>query len=139
MTPVEIGLWRQRVAAVAKRKSTRVGLDLKPLKSDEPPHWTIDTKEKAVTNLIARLSPEDRSLVRDTRFEDLIRFHLGWGMFIRGTLGLWGQNVHLLRDLSPDGPIHADDASMILMIAVRERLRAVPDAVSVAGEGGGET
>jgi hypothetical protein len=113
---------------VAKRKWIRVGFDLKPLESAEPPRWAIDTKEKAVAHMLKKLSPEDRARVRETKPEDVILFHLGWGMGVRKELGLWGQNVHLLRDLSPNGPIHADDASMILIRAVWERLRSAPEA-----------
>jgi hypothetical protein len=109
---------------MAKRKWIRVGLDLKPIEPPEPPRWSIDTREEAVRHLIQRLSPEGREVVRNTRREDLIQFHLSsWGMGIRKDLGLWGQNVHLLRNLSPDGQIHADDASMILIDAVWERLQ----------------
>jgi hypothetical protein len=62
--------------------------------------------------------------VRNTKREDLIQFHLSsWGMYIRKELGLSGQNAYLLRDLSPERPIHADDASMILIEAVWEKLR----------------
>src|SRR5579859_3615431 len=108
---------------MAKRKWIRVGPDLKPLPPPEPPRWAIDTREKAVAFLLQKLSPESREAVRNTKREDLIEFHLSWGMGIRKELGLWGQNVYLLRDLSPDGPIHADDASMILIRAVWERLQ----------------
>jgi hypothetical protein len=64
---------------------------------------------------LQKLSPESRELVRNTKEEDLIHFHLSpWGMDIRKALGLWGQNVYLLRDLSPEQLIHADDASIDL-------------------------
>jgi hypothetical protein len=109
---------------MAKRKWIRVGFDLKPIPPPEAPRWEIDTREKAIARLIRLLSPESRQVVRDTKREDLILFHLSsWGMGIRKELGLWGQNVYLLRDLSPDQPIHADDASMILIRAVWERLQ----------------
>jgi hypothetical protein len=120
---------------MTKRKWIRVGPDLKPLPPPEPPRWEIDTREKAVAYLLQKLSPESREVVQNTKEEDLILFHpSSWGMWVRKELGLWGQNVYLLRDLSPDAPIHADDASMILIRAVWERLqqlvasRAVPPA-----------
>jgi hypothetical protein len=70
------------------------------------------------------LSPESREIVRNTKREELIQFHLSsWGMGIRAELGLWGQNVCLLQDLSPNGAIHADDASMILICGVWDRLQ----------------
>lgn len=107
-----------------KRKWIDLGPDLKPLPAPEPPRWRVDTREKAVAYLLETLSPENREVVRNTKREDLIEFHLSsWGMWMRKELGLWGDNFHLLRDLSPNGPIHADDASAILVRAVWERLQ----------------
>jgi hypothetical protein len=109
---------------MAKRKWIRVGFDLKPLPPPALLRWEIDTREKAVAHLIRLLSRDGCRIVRETKREDLIGFHLSsWGMGIRKELGLWGENVYLLRDLSPDKPIHADDASMILIRAVWEQLQ----------------
>ena len=107
-----------------KRKWIRVGLDLKPLPLSKAQPWSIDTREKAIAHLIQLLSRESREVLRNTKKEDLIQFHLSsWGMGIRKALGLWGQNACLLHDLSPDSPIHADDASMMLIKAVWEQLQ----------------
>jgi hypothetical protein len=111
---------------MGKKKWVRVGPDLKPVEptEPEPPRWKIDTKEKAIADVLKMLSPASRALIKNTKEEELIGlFHKNWGMDIRARLGLWGKNVHLLHDLSRDGPIHADEASSILMKAAWRRLQ----------------
>lgn len=61
---------------MAKRKWVRVGFDLRPIDPHEPRRWSVDTREKAILHLIQLLSPEGREVVRNTRREDLIEFHL---------------------------------------------------------------
>jgi hypothetical protein len=43
------------------------------------------------------IGPEDRRFVRETRWEDLIRFHHGWGIGIRNAFGLWQGNTPFLE------------------------------------------
>jgi len=118
-------------ADMAKRKWIRVDRNLKPVEPPPPPRWEIDTREKAVAYIIQKLSPADRDTVRSTLRKDLIQFHLtSLGMWIRKELGLWGQNVYLLEDISPGRPIHADDASMVLIQLVWERLQQMGDKKS---------
>ena len=105
---------------MANRKWIPVDRDFKPILPPENRHH-IDTKEKAVAHLIQLLDGESRKRVREARREDVWQFW-SWGAGIRKELGLWGQNVTLLEELSPGQPIHADDASIILMKAVWDRL-----------------
>src|SRR5262249_48186989 len=109
---------------MAKRKWKWVGPNLRPVRPPQPPRLAIDSREKAVAYLLQKLSPESREVVRNTKREDLIQFHRSsWGMGIRKELGLWGENVNLFRALSPDGEIHADDASMLLIYGVWDLLQ----------------
>jgi hypothetical protein len=112
---------------MGKRKWIPVGLDLQPLLPAEAERWSIKTREQAVAYLLSTLSGAERTRIRNMPQEDLIKFHRGWAMGIRKELGLWGQNMHLLQDLSPTAPIHADDASMILIKAVWDRLQEYHD------------
>jgi len=52
--------------------------------------------------------------------EQLIRFHHGWGTGIRNEFGLWKGNKELLADCHAE---HPDDASMVIIQAVWERLQ----------------
>lgn len=78
--------------------------------------------EEAVQAVIQGLSQEDIETVKETKFEDLIQFHSGWGMGIRNEFGMWNGNVNLLescgnRDMDPD------EASMVIIEAVWKKLR----------------
>ena len=46
--------------------------------------------------------------------------HFGLGMWIRNNLGLWNGNGALLQST---GQTDADDASMVIVVAVWDRLR----------------
>jgi len=78
------------------------------------------TVEQAVTNILGSMSEEDKQKVRATKREDLIRYHHGWGTGIRNGLGLWRGNRQLLADCNAQ---HPDDASMVIIDAVWERLQ----------------
>lgn len=78
------------------------------------------TVEEAVDHILAKMKDEDKSLVRRTPQTDLIRFHHGWGTGIRNSFGLWGRNPELLEAC---GGGHPDDASMVIIEAVWERLQ----------------
>lgn len=81
------------------------------------------TVEQAVDGIIDELEPEDLEMVRSSKREDLIRFHMGWGMGIRNGLGLWRGNQALLRSACGEEQCHPDDASMKIIHAVWERLQ----------------
>lgn len=66
-----------------------------------------------------------RCPVRSMPKDDLIEFHFGWGMGIRNAFGLWGGNEALLQSCAEARGypfIHPDDASMVIIEAVWERL-----------------
>jgi hypothetical protein len=83
------------------------------------PEWPA-TLDEAVAKILDGMKDQDRALVRATPRDGLIRFHHGWGTGIRNTFGLWGGNRALL-DACGGG--HPDDASMVIIEAVWERLQ----------------
>ena len=78
------------------------------------------TVEQAVTRIVMDMDEADRKVVKDTRKEDLIRFHHGWGTSIRNEFGLWRDNTNLMTDCHAD---HPDAASMVIIEAVWQRLQ----------------
>jgi hypothetical protein len=62
----------------------------------------------------------DRTRIRDTKKEDLISFHHGWGTGIRDEFGLWRGNTNLMTACHAD---HPDDASMVIIEAVWQKLQ----------------
>ncbi|MES2073416.1 MAG: DUF6794 domain-containing protein [Pseudomonadota bacterium] len=56
------------------------------------------TVDEAVDSLLARMSAQDKAMVRATRREDLIIFQHGWGGAIRSYYGLEDGNWELLID-----------------------------------------
>lgn len=86
-----------------------------------PGEWPT-TVQDVVNDLLRLMSEKDKEIVRTTKREDLIQFHLGWGMAIRNHYGLWRGNDALVRDACGK-PCHPDDASMIIIEAVWRELR----------------
>ena len=84
------------------------------------------TVGKAVDLLVGALSEQDKQRIRAMPKDDLIQFHFGWGMSIRNAFGLWGGNAALMRscaEVSGRAFMHPDDASMVIIEAVWQRLR----------------
>jgi hypothetical protein len=81
--------------------------------------WPRSVAE-AVKSLIAELSEEEKTIIREMAKEDLIKFHHGWGMGIRNEFGLWRGNDELFKDTGAEDP---DGASMAIIKAVWEELR----------------
>jgi hypothetical protein len=66
------------------------------------------------------MEKSDKARLRDTKKEDLILFHHGWGTGIRNGFGLWGDNTNLMTDCRAQ---HPDDASMVIIEAVWQSLQ----------------
>ena len=85
------------------------------------------TVEEAVDHLLARMDAEGQATIRATPQSELIRFHLPWGMWVRHELGLWGGNPQLISSIQERSGsmviLHPDDASMIVIQALWERLQ----------------
>jgi hypothetical protein len=82
-----------------------------------------DSVDAAVDILIARLSEEDRLRVKNTKKDDLIEYHHGWGTSIRNDFGLWAENEKLLHSACRGEICHPDDASMVIIETVWTRLQ----------------
>jgi hypothetical protein len=78
------------------------------------------TIDEAVGVVIATLSDEDKATISAMAESELIGLHMGLGAWIRNNLGLWSGNRSLLEST---GEPNADDASMVIVEAVWERLR----------------
>ena len=82
------------------------------------------TIDEGVGVVIATLSDEERASIADLAQAQLIGLHFGLGMWIRNHLGLWRGNDGLMQAIRErDQAIHPDDASMVIVEAVWERLR----------------
>jgi hypothetical protein len=80
------------------------------------------TVDEAVSELVSELETDQKARISSMAREDLIQFHLGWGMGIRNRFGLWAGNKTLLRSCGGK-EIHPDDCSMIIIERVWERLQ----------------
>lgn len=78
------------------------------------------TVEEAVNGLIKAMSDENKKLIKNTKKEDLIKFHHTWGKAIRNNFRLWGENKELLKST---GTKHPDEASMVIIEAVWTKLQ----------------
>lgn len=76
------------------------------------------TVDEAVRRIIGTLDNESKARVRATSKDQLIQYHLGWGMGIRNSLGLWRGNDKLLESCGRGKPVHPDECSMVIIEAV---------------------
>ncbi len=84
------------------------------------------TVKEAVALILSEMSGRDKLIVRNTKKDDLIKFHLSWGSEIRNRCGLWEGNDALIKDA---GVNHNDDASRVIMESVWEELQMQYDGV----------
>lgn len=82
------------------------------------------TLEDAVVSIVSTLDEAFREQLLAIPRGQLIKFHHGWGTGIRNAFGLWGKNSELLAECGSP-MMHADDASMVIMNAVWNRLRGI--------------
>lgn len=89
-----------------------------------PPKSTVErdtwptTVDQAARQIVSVLDDESKTRVRTTKKDDLIQYHLGWGMGIRNSLGLWRGNEKLLESCGQGRKVHPDDCSMVIITAV---------------------
>ncbi len=84
-----------------------------------PKQWPV-TIDEAIGMVIATLSDEERASIAALARDQLAGLHFGLGLWIRNNLGLWSGNRPLLEST---GEPNANDASMVIVEAVWERLR----------------
>jgi len=95
----------------------------------EPKQWPA-TIDEAVGVVIATLSDEDKAAMAAMAESELIGLHFGLGAWIRNNLGLWKGNDQLMRAAREcNQSMHPDDASMVIIEAVWERLREMAPKV----------
>ena len=82
------------------------------------------TINEAVGVVVATLSDDERASIATLARDQLAGLHFGLGLWIRNNLGLWKGNEALMQAIRErDQAIHPDDASMVIVEAVWERLR----------------
>lgn len=116
-----------RYAACKKRflPEDREWIEIRAASAKESLTWPR-TLEAAVKQIVEGSDPDDMAKVAATKREDLIQYHMGWGMGIRNGLGLWRGNQALLISACGGEPCHPDDASMKIIEAVWEHLQKHP-------------
>ena len=75
---------------------------------------------EVVDETIEGMTAREKETVRTTPKDDLISLYHGWGRAIRNQYKMW-QDMELVRATGKD---HPDDASMVIIEAVWERLQA---------------
>ncbi len=85
----------------------------------EKVNWPKTVKE-AVDIFLCEMSGRDKLLLRNTKKDDLIKFHFSTGAGIRNRFGLWAGNRELMEDTKC---FHPDDASMVIIEAVWEAIQ----------------
>jgi hypothetical protein len=79
-----------------------------------------ETIDEAVGVVIATLSDEEKATIGAMAESELIGLHMSLSAWIRKNFGLWSCNRPLLEST---GEPNADDASMVIVVAVWRRLR----------------
>jgi hypothetical protein len=80
----------------------------------------VSTVKEAVALILSEMSGRDKLIARNTKKEDLIKLHLGWGNEIRNRCGLWEGNEELMKDA---GAEHPDGVSIVIMETVWEEIQ----------------
>jgi hypothetical protein len=78
------------------------------------------TVDEAVGVVSATLSDNDKATISAMAESELVSLHMSLGAWIRNNFGLWSGNGPLLEST---GEPNADDASMVIVVAVWRRLR----------------
>lgn len=90
---------------------------LKPLPRNVP---------RAVDRIMEGMYPELKDKLLTTKREDLVQFQTDWGKGIRNSLCLVaGGNDQLVRNACKGELCHPDEASLVIMGAVWDRLQSV--------------
>ena len=86
-----------------------------------PENWPT-TVDATVDDIILNMSKKDKKMIRNTKKDDLIKYHHGWGTGIRNYYGLWRGNDKLRKDACGK-ECHPDSASMIIIERAWEKLQ----------------
>ena len=81
--------------------------------------------QEAVKQLLSELSDTDKLAIKNTSEDELDKFHLTLGSYIRNEFGMWINNEELLKDCFPEGSKqNPDDASSVIIKALWKSLQA---------------
>lgn len=104
---------------------TLIGCTSKPAKEVEAnsnPEVT-QTCESAIKKIAESLDVDSIKTLKETKKEDLVMFHLSWGMGIRNSYGLWSESSPIRKSCAQsigEQDMHPDNASGIIMEGVWE-------------------
>jgi hypothetical protein len=80
----------------------------------------------SVDRIVKGITPQWRETLLKTKRDELVQYQTTWGKGIRDSLCLLaGGNDQLLRDACDGKLCHPDDASLIIMESVWDRLQSV--------------
>jgi hypothetical protein len=80
----------------------------------------------SVDRIVKGITPKWRDTLLKTKREELVQYQTNWGKGIRDSLCLLaGGNDQLIRDACNGELCHPDEASMVIMEAVWDRLQSV--------------
>ena len=79
------------------------------------------TVDAAVRLLLSMVEESEQAKIAAMDSEDIYTLHFGLGVWIRNHMGFYAGNDQLLK---ATGETEPDDASMVIMRAFRDRLRA---------------
>lgn len=89
---------------------------------------------QVVDRIVKGIRPELRKTLLKAKREDLVQFQHGWGTGIRNALCLAaGNNDQLLRSACDGKLCHPEEASMVIMEAVWDRLHRVKRVMPTYG------
>jgi hypothetical protein len=126
------------LAALTAARAGAVEAPTSPPKPGSCPQ-ALKPLPRSVTQVVDRIlkdiRPEFRKTLLKTKREDLVQFQHGWGTGIRNSLCLLaGNNDQLLRSACNGELCHPDDASLVIMEAVWDRLHAVKRVMPSYGD-----
>ena len=80
----------------------------------------------SVDRIVKGITPRWRDTLLNTKRDELVQYQTNWGKGIRDSLCLMaGGNDQLIRDACDGDLCHPEDASMVIMEAVWDRLQSV--------------
>lgn len=89
----------------------------------------------SVDRIVKGITPKWRDTLLKTKREDLVQYQTTWGKGIRDSLCLLaGGNDQLIRDACNGELCHPDDASMVIMESVWDRLQSVKKVLRPPGD-----
>ncbi len=92
----------------------------------EPTHQYVRTEweiQEVLDWLFNDLQPGEKITFFNAPWEDLIRFHHGYGTYIRNTFGLWAKHPLLLASMCLPLDNHPDDTSYRITVKLWESVR----------------